>query len=76
MPAGANSGASMCAWADYLLRLLFASVACCLCVACRGYNSPLDISMKMERLLQDMPGVELTPFSTALQQVFPASHAQ
>jgi hypothetical protein len=32
--------------------------------------------MKMERLLQDMPGVELTPFSTALQQVFPASHAQ
>lgn len=40
---------------------------------CRGYNSPEDISMKMEQLLQDMPGIVLTPFEAALQQVFPRS---
>ena len=40
---------------------------------CRGYDSPLDISMQMDRLLQDMPGIVLTPFSEALQKVFPAS---
>jgi hypothetical protein len=38
----------------------------------RGYDSPLDISMKMDLLLQDMPGVVLTPFAAALQHVFPA----
>lgn len=38
----------------------------------RGYDSPLDISMRMDRLLQDMPGVVLTPFAAALRHIFPA----
>lgn len=48
-------------------------VFCLYSVLCRGYDSPLDISMKMDQLLQDMPGIQLTPFATALQHVFPAS---
>jgi hypothetical protein len=28
--------------------------------------------MRMDQLLQDMPGIVLTPFAAALQQVFPS----
>jgi hypothetical protein len=37
----------------------------------RGYNSPLDISMTTDQLLHDLPGVVLTHFAEALQEVFP-----
>jgi hypothetical protein len=36
---------------------------------CRGYNSPLDISMDMARLTADLPSVRLTPFSEALKVI-------
>jgi hypothetical protein len=36
----------------------------------RGCESPPDISMSMERLLQDMPGIVLTPFSRALAEIW------
>ncbi|GBF98490.1 methionine adenosyltransferase 2 subunit beta [Raphidocelis subcapitata] len=37
----------------------------------RGYNSPLDISMHVDRILTEIP-VSLTPLSEALKEIFPA----
>jgi hypothetical protein len=42
----------------------------------RPYVSPPDISMKVERLLHDMPGIALTPFDTALALIWPQDAQQ
>jgi hypothetical protein len=39
----------------------------------RGYESPQDISMAMDQLLQDLPGLVLTHITEALQDVFPTT---
>jgi hypothetical protein len=44
---------------------------CCCCCCCRGYNSPADISMKMDQLLTDMPSIRLTSFAEGLAAIFP-----
>jgi hypothetical protein len=38
-----------------------------------GYNSPLDISMHVDRILTEIPGLGyVTPLADALKEIFPA----
>eukprot|EP00775_Hariotina_reticulata_P013167 gene13167-13297_t len=37
----------------------------------RGYKSPLDISMRMDLLLDHMPSIRLTQFADAVDKIFP-----
>lgn len=41
----------------------------------RGYNSPLDISMHVDRILTEIP-VRLTAFADALKEIFPQQQQQ
>lgn len=51
-------------------RHAFSLAACLLLCPPRGYKTPLDISMHVDRIMTEIP-VALTPFEEALKEVFP-----